>query len=147
MSREWGIYPENCEPKQWWGARALIENGRMVLLFDRQSYEQGDKASVENKQDMFSWMRDTMDPAIQEQVKRGFFRKWEDVFTLDSEDGRFHCEATTKNSGGAYLYIGVWEVPVTKEQEVPLDERLDDAKERSEQANVKAAEKDERELL
>ena len=128
MSREWGIYPEDCEPKQWWGARALIENGRMVLLYDRQSYEKSVKASETNKKDMFAWMQNTMDPAIQEQVKKGFFRKWEDVFTLDSECGRFHCEATTKNSGGAYLYIGVWEVPYVKEREGTLDGRLDAAK-------------------
>lgn len=127
MSREWGIYPESCEPKQWWGARALIENGRMVLLYDRQSYEQSLKASETDKKDMFFWMQNTMDPAIQEQVKKGFFKKWEDVFTLVSESGRFHCEATTKNSGGAYLYIGVWEVPYVKERVVSLDGRLDAA--------------------
>lgn len=132
MSREWGIYPEDCEPKQWWGARALIENRRFVLLFDRQNYEQGEKASDTDKGDMFFWMENTMDPAIQEQVKKGFFRKWEDVFRLDSESGRFHCEATTKNSGGAYLYIGVWEVPYIKECVGPLDEQLEDAEEYSE---------------
>ena len=43
MSREFGIYPENMEPRQWWGARAIVEkiNGewRFSLLYDRQNYE------------------------------------------------------------------------------------------------------------
>ena len=30
--------------------------------------------------------------------------------TIKSEDGSFVCQATPKNSGGEYLYIGCWEI-------------------------------------
>ena len=109
MSREWGIYPENVQPRQWWGARALIENGRMVLLPDRQNYE-NNLASDADRADLFWWLENEFDPAIQEKCQAGFFRNWNDKFILNSESGRFHAEATPKNSGGSYLYIGVWEV-------------------------------------
>lgn len=108
MSREWGIYPKNHEPRQWWGARAIIERGKMVLLPDRQNYE-SDGATSTDKEDMFWWMENVMDAALQEQCKLGKFCEWDDLFVLESESGRFHCEATPKNSGGSYLYIGVWE--------------------------------------
>lgn len=110
MSREFGIYPENCTPRQWWGARALIEHGRMVLLPDRQNYERNDAVSDADKVDMFFWMQNTMDAAIQTWVKSTRPREWTDKFELDSDSGRFHCEATPLGSFGAYLYIGVWEV-------------------------------------
>ena len=109
MSRECGIYPEDCQPKQWWGARALIENRRMVLLPDRQNYERGEGVTDADKEDMFFWMENTLDPVIQEKVKKGFFKDWADVLVFDSASGRFHCEASTKGSMGSYLYIGVWE--------------------------------------
>ena len=109
MSREWGIYPESCAPRQWWGARALIENGRMVLLPDRQNYERDDVVSDTDKSDMFFWMQNTMYDAIQDWVMKTRPREWENRFELDSDSGRFHCEATPKNSDGSYLYIGVWE--------------------------------------
>lgn len=110
MSKEWGIYPENIIPRQWWGARALIKHGKMILLPDRQNYERDSSVSETDKLDFFFWMENTMDKEIQKKAKEGFFKRWEDVFMLDSENGRFHCEATPKNSGGGYLYIGVWEV-------------------------------------
>ena len=109
MSREWGIYPEDHEPRQWWGARAIIKNKRMVLLPDRQNYERSDEVSNTDKDDMFWWMKNVMDAALREQCRLGKFREWDDLFVLESESGRFHCEATPKNSGGGYLYIGVWE--------------------------------------
>lgn len=109
MSREWGIYPDDCQPRQWWGARAIINRGRMELLPDRQNYERNDDVSDVDRDDMFFWMGSEMDSVIRKKVKEGFFKKWEDILIINSETGRFHCEATPKNSGGCYLYIGVWE--------------------------------------
>ena len=110
MSREFGIYPDNCAPRQWWGARALIENGRMVILPDRQNYERDDTLSDEDKHDMFGCMQNTMDAALKSWIKKTRPYDWVDIFEMDSESGRFHCMATPMGSYGSYLYIGVWEV-------------------------------------
>lgn len=110
MSREFGIYPENIIPKQWWGARATIINGRLDVLQDRQNYERGETVSDADKKAFFNWLSNEMDAALRKEVKAGHFQVWEDVFAFNSDDGRFHCEATPKNSGGGYLYIGVWQV-------------------------------------
>lgn len=112
MSHEWGNYPENIQPKMYWGARALIEycgEYKVSLLPDRQSFEQLDGSRMD-KDDFVYWIDNKVLPAIREKAKYGFFRKWEDTFTIDSDSGAFHCEATPKNSGGGYLYIGAWEV-------------------------------------
>ncbi|MPM06332.1 hypothetical protein SDC9_52631 [bioreactor metagenome] len=110
MSREFGIYPEKIEPRQWWGGRGAVIKGRMELYPDRQNYERKDEVSDVDKRALFSWMEEVMDPELQKLAKSGRLREWNDKFTMDSEDGRFHCEATPKNSGGGYMYIGVWEV-------------------------------------
>lgn len=107
--REWGIYPENFTPRQWWGARAIIKKGAVCLLPDRQNYEADSSVTEQERADMFNWMSSTMDAALQAQAKAQKFNCWEDYLILDSEDGRFHCEASPKNSGGDYLYIGCWQ--------------------------------------
>lgn len=114
MSREFGIYPENMEPRQWWGARAIVEkiNGewRFSLLYDRQNYERESVVSDTDKADLFWWMENVMDAELQKRVREDyFFRTGDELFVLTSEAGRFRCEARARNSGG-YLYIGVWEV-------------------------------------
>lgn len=110
MSREFGIYPENCVPRQWWGARAIIEkNVRLDFLPDRQSRECACNVTPEEQADFDAWVVVVAIPAMQEKAGMGFFHKWEDIFRLDSPNGRFHCECTPKNSGGEYLYIGCWE--------------------------------------
>lgn len=110
MSREFGVYPEGIEPRQWWGGRGAVIKGRMEIYPDRQNYERKDDVSDADKRAMFEWMEDMMDPKLQKLAKSGQLREWSDKFTMDSEDGRFRCEATPKNSGGGYMYIGVWEV-------------------------------------
>lgn len=108
MSREWGIYPDGHKPLQWWGARAIIERGEMVLLPDRQNYERDESVSDVDKEDMFFWMSHEMDAALKKATKAGQFRESE-LFMVESESGRFHCEANGRSSGG-YIYIGCWEV-------------------------------------
>lgn len=113
MSHEWGNYPENIEPKMYWGARAIIENSKgvkdIVLLSSRQSFEQLDGSRMD-KDDFICWINETVLPAIREKAKYRFFYRWEDTFIMDSDGGVFHCEATPKGSYGSYLYIGCWEV-------------------------------------
>lgn len=118
MSHEWGNYPENLAPKMYWGARAIIERSggkkQLSLLPDRQSFERLEGSRM-GKDDFIDWINTKVLPAIREKAKGGFFNAWEDVFFLDSDSPAFHCEATPKNSGGSYLYIGCWEVTHEKE--------------------------------
>lgn len=110
MSHEFGHYPEEFTPKMYWGARAIIESNKSIcILPDRQSFEQLEGSRMD-KDDFICWLNSVALPAISEKAKTGFFRKWEDIFALDSDSGAFHCEATPKNSYGGYLYIGAWEV-------------------------------------
>lgn len=114
MSREFGIYPEGIEPRQWWGGRGAVIKGRMELYSDWQNYERKDDVSDADKRALFSWMENVMDSELQKQAKSGQLREWNDKFTndkftMDSEDGHFHCEVTPDNSGGGYICLGVWE--------------------------------------
>lgn len=113
MARDFGIYPEGIAPRQWWGARALLEkNGdswTFCLLPDRQNYERDKTVTDTDHDDFFCWLSHEMDAALQARVRADYdFRTKDTLFTLDSETGRFHCEARARNSGG-YLYIGAWE--------------------------------------
>lgn len=107
---EWGYFPEDVEPKQWWGCRAIISKGVLDIPPDRVGYDQGD-ASAAEKEAFFAWASGPMDTALRKEVKARRFRNWEDYFEMYSEDGRFRCKATPKNSMGDYLYVGVWQVP------------------------------------
>ena len=104
MARDFGIYPENREPKLWWGARAIITQGYVDIPWDRKNFD-GDKDSPE-LDDFFSWINNVAMPKVEGCVET---RKWGYGIKLsfNSEDGRFHLEADTKESGG-YLYIGAW---------------------------------------
>ena len=65
--REWGIYPEGKNPKQWWGARAIIEKDlRISLLPDRQSYERDDTVSDQEREEMLWWMSLTIEKQLQD---------------------------------------------------------------------------------
>ena len=113
MARDFGIYPEQITPRQWWGARALLERDKkgwhFTLLPDRQNYERSEGVTDTDHDDFFFWLSHEMDAALQKRVHDDYaFRGNDILFTLDSQAGRFHCEARTRNSGG-YLYIGAWE--------------------------------------
>lgn len=115
MSHEWGNYPENFIPKMYWGARAILERecGRLgkvlCLLPDRQSFEQLD-GSQKNRDMFIDWINKKVLPELRRHAKENRFYEWNDLVTIQSEDGSFVCQATPKNSGGEYLYIGCWEV-------------------------------------
>jgi hypothetical protein len=115
MSREWGIYPTDFEPKMYWGARAILEYNRntgkrnLILLPDRQSFEQLDGSRMD-KDDFMLWLNHTVIPFLSEKGKYGYFYDSKNIASVDSENGAFHCEASPKNSLGGYLYIGAWEV-------------------------------------
>ncbi len=115
MSHEWGNYPENFTPKMYWGARAILErvsgqSGKSLdLLPDRQSFERSD--GNQREQDVFfDWINTKVLPELRRLARENRFYEWDDLVTVQSEDGAFMCQATPKGSGGEYLYIGCWEV-------------------------------------
>ena len=115
MSHEWGNYPEDFTPKMYWGARAILEResdqpGKaLYLLLDRQSFEQLD--GNQREQDVFfSWVNTKVLPELRRLARENRFHDWNDLATIQSEDGAFMCQTTPKGSGGEYLYIGCWEV-------------------------------------
>jgi len=115
VSHEWGNYPENFTPKMYWGARAILERksvhpGKSLdLLPDRQSYERLD-GSQRNSDLFIGWINKKVLPELRRLARKNCFYEWSDLVTIQSEDGSFVCQATPKNSGGEYLYIGCWEI-------------------------------------
>ena len=115
MSHEWGNYPEDFTPKMYWGARAILEreSGKpgkaLYLLPDRQSFEQLD-GSQRDQDAFFAWINTKVLPELRCLARENRFYEWSDLVTIQSEDEAFMCQATPKNSGGEYLYIGCWEV-------------------------------------
>ncbi len=115
MSHEWGNYPENFTPKMYWGARAILERvsgqpGKSLdLLPDRQSYERLAGSQVD-ADSFFAWINGKVLPKLRRLARENHFYEWNDLVTIQSEDGFFMCQATPKSSGGEYLYIGCWEI-------------------------------------
>lgn len=115
MSHEWGNYPENFTPKMYWRARAILERvsglpGKSLdLLPDRQSFERLD-GSQKNPDMFIDWINKKVLPELRRLARDNHFYEWNDLATIQSEDGTFMCQATPKGSGGEYLYIGCWEV-------------------------------------
>lgn len=115
MSHEWGNYPESFTPNMYWGARAILERGSgqpgkaLCLLPDRQSFEQLEGSQRESNV-FIDWINQHVLPELRRLAGENRFYEWKDLVTIQSEDGAFLCQATPKNSGGAYLYIGCWEV-------------------------------------
>ncbi len=119
MSHEWGNYPEDFTPKMYWGARGILERvsgqpGKSLnLLPDRQSFERLD-GSQGNPDLFIGWINKQVLPELRRLARKNRFYEWNDLVTIQSEDGTFMCQATPKSSGGEYLYIGCWEVDLEK---------------------------------
>lgn len=99
MSREFGLYPTDREPKLWIGCRAIITERRFDVPWDRWStdikYESG-------KGNFVWWINNVAIPKIEANVKAG-----KKKFKFTSESGFFICEADDRYSGG-YLYCGFY---------------------------------------
>jgi len=102
---EWGLFPDDCEPKMFWGARAICRRNRydsqmaLDILPDRQSFAADDDT---DKDDFIFWLNHTAIPKIEQMVRKSQLRG---EFTSDS--GMFHCRFDDRSSGG-YIYIGAW---------------------------------------
>lgn len=130
MSHEWGNYPENFTPKMYWGARAILERENdqpgkaLYLLHDRQSFEQLE-GSQRDQDSFFSWINTKVLPELRRLARENRFYEWNDLVTIQSEDGAFMCQATPKGSYGEYLYIGCWEVEQKSTTTTTIDEDAD----------------------
>ena len=99
----------------YWGARAILERvsgqpGKSLdLLPDRQSFERLD-GSQRDPDTFIDWINTKVLSELRRLAKENYFCEWNDLATIQSEDGAFMCQATPKGSGGEYLYIGCWEV-------------------------------------
>ncbi len=115
MSHEWGNYPKDFTPKMYWGARAILKRqigkpGKSLdLLPDRQSFERLN-GSQRNPDTFTAWINKKVLPELRRLARENHFYEWDDLVTIQSEDGAFMCQATPKGSGGEYLYIGCWEI-------------------------------------
>jgi len=102
MSKEFGIYPSNNIPRLWWGARAIISKREIDIPVGRYNFD-GDREATDFR-NFFNWIENDAIKKLNDKVK-SFNNK---NISFDSDDGNYHCEADSKNSGGGYLYIGCW---------------------------------------
>ena len=102
MSRpEWGLYPQDFRPRIYWGARAIISEGFVDLLWDRQSFASHPSVDEEEKDEFTAWLDKQALPYLNRRVKERTTAHIE----FKSRDGRYLCIAEDRKSGG-YLYIG-----------------------------------------
>lgn len=99
MSREFGLYPTDREPKLWIGCRAIISDRKFDVPWDRWS---NDIKYTSGKDDFVWWINNVAIPKIAENIKKG-----KKKFRFASESGFFICEADDRCSGG-YLYCGFY---------------------------------------
>ncbi len=114
-----GKLPREFHSKDVLGARAILERqigqpGKSLdLLPDRQNFERLDGSQVD-ADSFFGWINGKVLPELRRLARENRFYEWNDLVTIQSEDGAFMCQATPKGSGGEYLYIGCWEVTLEK---------------------------------
>ena len=102
--QEWGLFPEEAKNAViYWGARAIITEGFVDLLPDRQSFCVAEGVSEERKKAFNEWINESALPLLNEAVKT------KAIPHVRIEGVKRVAEADTHDSGG-YLYIGAWEV-------------------------------------
>lgn len=107
MNHKFGRYPENIQFKRYWGARAIfggISKYRIDIPWDRKTFE----GEQQGSEDFVNWVNDKFFEWLLPQANQALYNEQRKILTFDSEDGRFHGEASCQGSYG-YLYIGCWE--------------------------------------
>ena len=101
---EWGLYPDGdvVIPKLYWGARAIISEGYVELLPDRQSFRMADDVTEEEKQAFLNWINEDAWPILNHHVAQNHT---EHIELINPKKG-YRLRAEDRDSGG-YLYIGV----------------------------------------
>ena len=74
---------------------------------------------------LFDWINTKALPELRRLAGENRFYEWDDLVTIQSEDGAFMCQATPKGSYGEYLYIGCWEVEQEPMVVTTIDENDD----------------------
>lgn len=100
---EWGIYPEDFRPRIYWGARAIITEGFVDLLPDRQSFQSEADVGKDERDEFFAWVNMQALPYLNRRIKEHNTAHIE----YKSRDDRYVCIAEDRNSGG-YIYIGTY---------------------------------------
>lgn len=100
---EWGIYPEGIVPRMYWGARAIITDGRVELLPDRQSFIAEDGECRKAKDAFLEWVNDKALPIVNYHVS---VRDTHHIDLTGVKEG-YRLIAEDRGSGG-YLYIGAY---------------------------------------
>ena len=102
---EWGLFPEAAKNARiYWGARAIISNRRIELLWDRQSFRREDGVSEEESNEFIKYINESVIPALNVEVKKG---RTECIKIMGAKNRFVQAE---DHSSGGYLYIGVWEL-------------------------------------
>ena len=102
-SPEWGLYPKDLKPRIYWGARAIITDGVVDLLPDRQSFNAAADVSKDEKDEFVAWLDKQAIPYLNQRVQSHDTSHIE----FSSRDNHYFCVAEDRNSGG-YLYIGAY---------------------------------------
>lgn len=97
---EWGLFPiPDGEYLAIWGARAILEDGRIILLPDRQQM----LGNLDTKDILCRWINHTGLPNLKHHIKTNCWNgSTEDIFILDLWP--FQLRASPRRSHG-YLYL------------------------------------------
>lgn len=103
---EWGLNPIPESARGAWGARAILKQQYLDLLWDRQSFDQG-KLSEREKDGLVNWINKTGLPKLRKHiVKNRWKNDSEEVFELNQDN--YHLRASCRKSHG-YCYISAWQ--------------------------------------
>ena len=103
---QWGLNPIPENAIAAWGARAILKQQCLDLLWDRQSFDQGKLSDLE-KDRFVNWINKSGLPNLRKHiVKNRWKNDSEEVFELN--DKSYHLRASCKCSYG-YCYISAWQ--------------------------------------
>ena len=110
---QWGLNPIPENAMAAWGARAILKQQCLDLLWDRQCFVQGELSERE-KDRLVNWINKKGLPKLREHiVKNRWKNDSEEVFELNQEN--YHLRASCRCSYG-YCYISAWQAQPEQNQ-------------------------------
>lgn len=100
-----GLYPENQQPKRYWGARAIFNGRNIDIPYDRKSFE----GKKEGSDKFLNWINKDFFKWLEGQADLRLYNNQSKVINYNSKNGKYYGQASCNNSYG-YLYIGCWEI-------------------------------------